>query len=94
MDEDQLAEHVPKALTIGLTVAAVAAVVGVAVRLDRAYQRAYKDWSKDMSPLTKPRERVLRFKTTYRRRRLDASDFGALVNELWDEIDLARGLRR
>ena len=90
MEEDQ----VPKALTLGLTLAAVAAVVGVAIRLDRAWDRAYENWSTEMSPLTKPRARVLRFKTTYRRRKLDAADVSELVNELWDEIDLARALRR
>ena len=89
MDEDQ----VPKALTVGLALAAVAAVVGVAIRLDRAWDRAYEDWSKEMSPLTKPRARVLRFKTTYRRRRAGAIDISSLVNELWDEIDVARALR-
>ena len=89
MDEDQ----VPKALTVGLTIAAVGAVVGIAVRLDRAWDRAYKDWSTDMSPLTKPRARVLGFKTTYRRRRDDTIDFSSLINELWDEIDIARALR-
>jgi hypothetical protein len=90
MDEDQ----VPKALTVGLTLAAVAAVVGVAIRLDRAWDRAYEDWSTEMSPLTRPRARILRFETTYRRRKLDATDIGQLINELWDEIDLARALRR
>ena len=87
-------EQVPKALTVGLTIAAVAAVVGVAIRLDRAWDRAYKDWSTEMSPLTRPRARVLRFRTTYRRRKLDAADISALVNELWSEIDIARALRR
>ena len=90
MDEDQ----VPKALTVGLTIAAVAAVIGVAIRLDRAWENAYENWSTEMSPLTKPRARVLRFKTTYRRRRTDTVDISSLINELWDEIDLARALRR
>lgn len=90
MDDDQ----VPKVLTIGLTLAAVAAVVGVAIRADRAWDRAYKDWSAEMSPLTKPRARVLRFKTTYRRRKLDAADVASLVNELWSEIDIAREAAR
>jgi hypothetical protein len=86
-------DRVPKALTIGLTLAAVAAVVGVAIRLDRGYERAYKEWSTEISPLTKPRARVLRFKTAYRRRRADTLDLSALINELWDEIDIARALR-
>ena len=90
MEEDQ----VPKALTVGLTLGAVAAVVGVAIRIDRAWEKAYKNWSTEMSPLTKPRARVLRFKTTYRRRRTDTVDISSLINELWDEIDLARALRR
>jgi hypothetical protein len=90
MDEDE----VPKALTVGLTLAAVAAVVGLAIRLDRRYTRTYGRWLTDISPLTGPRARVVRFKTTYRRRKLDATDIGQLVNELWEEIDLARALRR
>ena len=90
MDEDQIVEQVPKALTIGLTLAAVAAVVGVAIRLDRAWDRAYEDWSTDMSPLTKPRARVFRFKSNYHRRKADTVDISTLINELWDEIDIAR----
>ena len=94
MDEEEIAEHVPKVLTIGLTLAAVAAVVSVAIRLDRAWDRAYKDWSTDMSPLTKPRARVTRVKSNYHRRKTDTVDFSTLINELWDEIDHAREAAR
>ena len=90
MDEDQIVEQVPKALTIGLTLTAVAAVVGVAIRLDRAWESAYKNWSTEMSPLTKPRARIFRFKSNYHRRKTDTVDISTLINELWDEIDLAR----
>jgi hypothetical protein len=93
MDEDQHTEELPKAVTIGLTLAAIAGVVGVAVRLDRAYTRAYERWLTDVSPLTGPRERILRFRTAYRRRRLEAADIFELVHDLWDEIDIERAPR-
>ena len=90
--EDERVDTLPKPVAVALTIAAAAAVVGIAYRVDRAYSRWSRDWLRSMSPLTKPRARYVRARDGYRVRRDDTIDLFKLMNELWDEIDVARAL--
>jgi hypothetical protein len=74
---------------MAMTLATMAGVVAVAYRFDRTYGR----WLTRMSPLTVPRERYEHVRDGYRVRKADATDFAELMNDLWNEIDLARSLR-
>ena len=79
----------PKPLLVALTLATMAGVVAVAFRVDRTYGR----WLTRISPLTVPRERYEHLRDGYRVRKADATDFAELMNDLWNQIDLARSLR-
>ena len=67
----------------------MAGVVAVAFRVDRTYGR----WLTRISLLTVPRERYEHLRDGYRVRKADATDFAELMNDLWNQIDLARSLR-
>ena len=86
MTEVGVARSVPKPLTVAVAIGTLAVVVGVAYRIDRAYER----WLNKMSPLTRPRERAVQLRDSYRVRRASTTEFAQLINDLMDEVARAR----
>jgi hypothetical protein len=90
MAEPEVGPAFPKALGAVVFVAAVVGTVAVAYRIERAIER----WTIEMDPLTKSRVRYRDMRSRYHQRRLDVSDLGGLVFDLWDEIQRANASPR
>lgn len=72
------AGRVVLAATVVISVAALVVIF----RWDRAYQR----WLAEISPLTRPRAGLRRFRTGFQRQRTNVTEVAQVINDVLDQV--------